>query len=174
MGADIGLHVGGNFTEEWPDRSYKASIFKLMNDHKLLGEKTGAGFYTFETDKCVACCQIDRLSDGQAGGRSIWRCVRRFPLSDTERLTVNTSGDGFFLLKTDECASCCQTARLSWVKSGAGFYSFELHKCTFCCQTIRGWETGTGCCSFEIDNCDSCCQTIGLSNCPRRNIWCYL
>jgi len=51
VGADIGLHVGSNFLEEWPDRTYKAYIFKLMNDHKLLGEKTGAGFYTFEKDK---------------------------------------------------------------------------------------------------------------------------
>lgn len=51
VGADIGLHVGSNFLEEWPDRSYQAYIFKLMNDHNLLGEKTGMGFYTFETDK---------------------------------------------------------------------------------------------------------------------------
>ncbi len=54
VGADIGLHVGSNFLQEWPDRTYKAYIFKLMNDNKLLGEKTGAGFYTFAKDKCAA------------------------------------------------------------------------------------------------------------------------
>ena len=56
VGADIGLHVGSNFLQEWPGRTYKAYIFKLMNDHKLLGEKTGAGFYTFDQDKCAYSC----------------------------------------------------------------------------------------------------------------------
>ena len=45
------MHVGKNFIAEWPERTYTATLFKLMNDHKLLGEKTKQGFYTFETDR---------------------------------------------------------------------------------------------------------------------------
>ena len=48
VGADIGLHVGKNFIESFPDRVYPAQIISLLNDHKRLGEKTGSGFYKFD------------------------------------------------------------------------------------------------------------------------------
>ncbi len=48
MGADIGLHVGANFHQSFPDRVYQARIIQLMNEHKRLGEKTGSGFYKFD------------------------------------------------------------------------------------------------------------------------------
>lgn len=52
VGADIGMHVGKNFINEWPERNYIAYVIKLLNDHKMLGEKSGKGFYTFDK-KCV-------------------------------------------------------------------------------------------------------------------------
>ena len=54
MGADIGMHVGKNFIVEFSERSYRAYIIKLLNDHKMLGEKSGKGFYTFGK-KCALC-----------------------------------------------------------------------------------------------------------------------
>lgn len=48
VGADIGMHVGKNFINEWPERNYIAYVIKLLNDHKMLGEKSGKGFYTFD------------------------------------------------------------------------------------------------------------------------------
>ena len=48
VGADIGLHVGANFHQSFPDRVYQARIIQLMNEHKRLGEKTGSGFYKFD------------------------------------------------------------------------------------------------------------------------------
>jgi len=48
VGADIGLHVGKNFINEWPERNYKAFIINMLNEHKMLGEKTGKGFYAFD------------------------------------------------------------------------------------------------------------------------------
>ena len=48
VGADIGLHVGKNFIESFPERVYPAQIISLLNDHKRLGEKTGSGFYKFD------------------------------------------------------------------------------------------------------------------------------
>ena len=51
VGADIGLHVGKNFMNEWPERNYKAFIFPLLNEAGMLGEKTGKGFYAFDK-KC--------------------------------------------------------------------------------------------------------------------------
>ena len=54
VGADIGMHVGKNFIVEFSERSYRAYVIKLLNDHKMLGEKSGKGFYTFDK-KCAAC-----------------------------------------------------------------------------------------------------------------------
>jgi len=47
VGADIGMHVGRNFVETFPDRVYVTQLMILMNTHKRLGEKTGKGFYKF-------------------------------------------------------------------------------------------------------------------------------
>lgn len=49
VGADIGLHVGKNFIDSFPDRVYPARIIALLNEHKRLGEKTGAGFYKYDS-----------------------------------------------------------------------------------------------------------------------------
>jgi enoyl-CoA hydratase/3-hydroxyacyl-CoA dehydrogenase len=43
--SDIGLHVGKNFVESFPQRVYVSSIFPLLVEAKRLGEKSGAGFY---------------------------------------------------------------------------------------------------------------------------------
>jgi len=48
VGADVGLHVGKNFLESFPERCYPARIIQLLNEHKRLGEKTGAGFYKYD------------------------------------------------------------------------------------------------------------------------------
>lgn len=48
MGADIGLHVGKNFIESFPDRVYPARLILLLNEAGRLGEKTGKGFYKFD------------------------------------------------------------------------------------------------------------------------------
>ena len=48
VGADIGLHVGSNFIESFPERVYKSPLFPLMNQKKRLGQKTGAGFYKYD------------------------------------------------------------------------------------------------------------------------------
>lgn len=42
MGSDIGLHVGKNFLEAFAERCYVSRLIPLMNEHKRLGEKTGA------------------------------------------------------------------------------------------------------------------------------------
>ncbi|KAI8110882.1 hypothetical protein M9434_004456 [Picochlorum sp. BPE23] len=47
VGADIGLHVGKNFLDSFPDRCYPARIIMILNEKKRLGEKTGSGFYAF-------------------------------------------------------------------------------------------------------------------------------
>lgn len=49
VGADIGLHVGKNFIESFPDRVYPARLILLLNEAGRLGEKTGRGFYVYDT-----------------------------------------------------------------------------------------------------------------------------
>ena len=51
MGADVGLHVGQNFLDAFPERTYPAGLIKKLNEAKRLGEKTGAGFYAFDAKR---------------------------------------------------------------------------------------------------------------------------
>lgn len=51
VGADIGLHVGKNFLDSFPERSYPARVILLLNERKRLGEKTGSGFYKFGANR---------------------------------------------------------------------------------------------------------------------------
>lgn len=51
VGGDVGLHVGKNFVESFPDRTYKSALIPMLNDMKRLGEKTGRGFYKYEGRK---------------------------------------------------------------------------------------------------------------------------
>ena len=43
--------MGANFHDSFPERVYKAPIFPALNDAKRLGEKTGSGFYTFDSKR---------------------------------------------------------------------------------------------------------------------------
>jgi enoyl-CoA hydratase/3-hydroxyacyl-CoA dehydrogenase len=51
VGADIGLHVGKNFLDSFPERCYPARVILLLNERKRLGEKTGSGFYKFGANR---------------------------------------------------------------------------------------------------------------------------
>jgi enoyl-CoA hydratase/3-hydroxyacyl-CoA dehydrogenase len=48
VGADIGVHVGANIVDSYPDRVYKSALFPMMVAQKRLGQKTGAGFYKYD------------------------------------------------------------------------------------------------------------------------------
>jgi hypothetical protein len=50
--SDIGLHVGKNFVDSFPQRVYVSSIFPMLVEAKRLGEKSGSGFYKV----CVRIC----------------------------------------------------------------------------------------------------------------------
>ena len=51
VGADVGLHVGQNFLDAFPERTYAAKLIVKLNEAKRLGEKTGAGFYAFDAKR---------------------------------------------------------------------------------------------------------------------------
>jgi len=51
VGSDIGLHVGKNFVDSFPERVYVSQIIPLLNQNKRLGEKTGSGFYKFDAKR---------------------------------------------------------------------------------------------------------------------------
>ena len=53
VGGDIGLHVGKNFIDSFPERVVQSQIIPLMNEAKRLGEKTGSGFYMYKNRKPV-------------------------------------------------------------------------------------------------------------------------
>jgi 3-hydroxyacyl-CoA dehydrogenase len=53
VGSDIGLHVGKNFVDSFPERVYVSRIFPLMVEAKRLGEKSGAGFYKVSGWGCI-------------------------------------------------------------------------------------------------------------------------
>eukprot|EP00803_Ostreobium_quekettii_P008705 evm.model.scf_1879.1 EVM.evm.TU.scf_1879.1 scf_1879:98-7109(+) len=47
VGGDVGLHVGKNMTEAYPDRVLISQLIPLLNKAGRLGEKNGKGFYKF-------------------------------------------------------------------------------------------------------------------------------
>ncbi|BDA49067.1 Peroxisomal fatty acid beta-oxidation multifunctional protein [Coccomyxa sp. Obi] len=51
VGADVGLHVGKNFLESFPERTYPANLIAKLNEAKRLGEKTGSGFYAYDAKR---------------------------------------------------------------------------------------------------------------------------
>jgi enoyl-CoA hydratase/3-hydroxyacyl-CoA dehydrogenase len=54
VGADVGLHVGSNFVQAFPERVYKAGLILALNQAKRLGEKSGAGFYKYGSGRKAA------------------------------------------------------------------------------------------------------------------------
>jgi enoyl-CoA hydratase/3-hydroxyacyl-CoA dehydrogenase len=71
VGADVGLHVGKNFLDSFPERCYPARIIQLLNEHKRLGEKTGAGFYKYDNRRKASpdadLAKIIAISRGASG-----------------------------------------------------------------------------------------------------------
>lgn len=56
VGADIGLHVGKNFVDSFPERVYRTQLFVLMNKYGRLGEKTKKGFYKVQFGTGLSVC----------------------------------------------------------------------------------------------------------------------
>eukprot|EP00879_Flechtneria_rotunda_P030936 GHRR01033692.1.p1 GENE.GHRR01033692.1~~GHRR01033692.1.p1 ORF type:complete len:189 (-),score=39.02 GHRR01033692.1:116-682(-) len=69
--SDIGLHVGKNFVESFPERVYVSQVFPLLVEAKRLGEKSGSGFYKFDARRRASpdpsLEQLIRTSIGKAG-----------------------------------------------------------------------------------------------------------
>jgi 3-hydroxyacyl-CoA dehydrogenase len=51
VGADVGMHVGANFVDSFPERVVKSHMIPLLNESGRLGEKTGKGFYKYDKRK---------------------------------------------------------------------------------------------------------------------------
>ena len=51
VGGDVGVHVGNNIVESFPDRIYPATLIPSLVAAKRLGEKSGAGFYKFDAKR---------------------------------------------------------------------------------------------------------------------------
>lgn len=51
VGGDVGMHVGANFIESFPDRVYPTNLLPNMCAAKRMGEKTGAGFYKYDAKR---------------------------------------------------------------------------------------------------------------------------
>ena len=51
VGGDVGLHVGQNFIDSFPERVIRSQLIPLMNKANRLGEKTGSGFYAYKNRK---------------------------------------------------------------------------------------------------------------------------
>lgn len=51
VGGDVGMHVGANFVESFPERVYPTNLLPNMCAAKRMGEKTGAGFYKYDAKR---------------------------------------------------------------------------------------------------------------------------
>lgn len=48
VGHDVGVHVGQNFIDDFPERVYQSPLIPSLLASKRLGEKSGAGFYKYD------------------------------------------------------------------------------------------------------------------------------
>ena len=51
VGHDVGVHVGKNFIDDFPDRVYQSPLIPSLLTSKRLGEKSGAGFYKYDNKR---------------------------------------------------------------------------------------------------------------------------
>jgi len=51
VGHDVGVHVGQNFLDDFPDHVFASQIIPLLVQAKRLGEKSGAGFYVYDAKR---------------------------------------------------------------------------------------------------------------------------
>ena len=51
VGHDVGVHVGQNFIDDFPDRVYRSPLIPSLLANKRLGEKSGAGFYKYDNKR---------------------------------------------------------------------------------------------------------------------------
>lgn len=74
VGADVGMHVGKNFTDSFPDRVYGARLMVLMNKYQRLGEKTRKGFYKV----IIHCLILFHVYGDSGGGGGGWCAMHQF------------------------------------------------------------------------------------------------
>lgn len=51
VGHDVGVHVGQNFIDDFPDRVYQSPLIPSLLASKRLGEKSGVGFYKYDKQR---------------------------------------------------------------------------------------------------------------------------
>ena len=105
VGADVGLHVGKNILDSFPERSYPARIIQLLNEHKRLGEKSGAGFYKYDARRRAApdpalapLVQQSRKVGGVGWGGVGWGGGRERATGEPEGQQHGSSGTALALL----------------------------------------------------------------------------
>ena len=61
VGMEVGVHVGKNFIEDFPERVYESPLIPSLLDAKRLGEKTKSGFYSYD-DRRKASPDMDAIA----------------------------------------------------------------------------------------------------------------
>eukprot|EP00249_Psilotum_nudum_P009367 c21884_g1_i1 orf=554-2710(-) len=51
VGYDVGVSVGSQFVNAFPDRTYRSQLIRLMMADKRMGEKNGKGFYLYDAKR---------------------------------------------------------------------------------------------------------------------------
>jgi enoyl-CoA hydratase/3-hydroxyacyl-CoA dehydrogenase len=85
----VGLHVGKNIIDSFPERSYPARIIQLLNEHKRLGEKSGRGFYKYDARRRAApdadLVPLVQQSRKVGAQRGLWKRIQRVGAQRHER-----------------------------------------------------------------------------------------
>jgi enoyl-CoA hydratase/3-hydroxyacyl-CoA dehydrogenase len=83
VGGDVGVHVGANIVDSFPDRVYRATLIPSLVAAKRLGEKSGAGFYRYDA-KRRAQRDDDGLAPFLAASRASCALPKLASLSDAD------------------------------------------------------------------------------------------
>lgn len=88
VGHDVGVHVGQNFIDDFPDRVYQSPLIPSLLASKRLGEKSGAGFYKYDKSR-----KATPDPDGVATLVAASRAQTRLPLDGSPLPTGLTPQD---------------------------------------------------------------------------------
>ena len=105
VGTDIGVHVGKNFVEDFPDRVYESRLIPSLMEANRLGEKSGSGFYSFDA-KRKATPDVEGIAPFLAASRQAAQLKLHSLTGPLPALTMTDIVEMIFFPVVNEACRC--------------------------------------------------------------------
>ena len=111
IGMDVTIDIGKTLADAYGRRNHAASVLRWLRDGKMLGRKTGAGFYQYEGRKQTPNEALSRWRDGLHDNPEDQGGAQRRPGQEREpklALNVEELTNRLVLLMVNEAARCLE------------------------------------------------------------------